>query len=169
MIEQASSACRSAVQKLLNQIATETASEFTSTDPVQLFKQIASQTGGGGIYVDIPRGNMKDHLPADAMRAFAPGASGSGHAWFFWSSSEKNFQRISVVYLRYTNGTPKSIGLAMAGYLITAIHEITHVARKDHKYVEHSEMDAAAVTLGAKSFDDYVEKNCVDKQFWGRP
>ena len=57
----------------------------------------------------------------------------------------------------------------MASYLITAFHEITHVARKDHKDVKHNEMDAAAATLGFKTFDDYVAKNCVDKQFWGMP
>jgi len=169
LIEQTSSSCRSAVQKLLNEIAAETGAEFTSTDPMELFNQITSQTGGGGIYVDITHDNMKDRLPADSLRAYTPISSGSGESWNFWSYSEKNVQRMSIVYLRYTNGTPKSIGLAMAAYLVTGIHEITHIARKDHKYVEHDQMNAAAVKLGAKSFDDYIEKNCVDKQYWGRP
>jgi YD repeat-containing protein len=169
LIEQASSSCKEAVKKLLTEIASETKSEFSSNDPMELFNQITSQAGGGGLYADITHDNMRERLSADSLRAYTPIASGSGEAWTFWSSSEKSVQRIGIIYLRYSTGTPQSTGLAMAGYLVTAFHEMTHIARKDGTTISHDQMNAAAIALKAASFDDYIEKNCVDKKYWGRP
>ena len=168
LIEQTSSSCREAVQRLLGEIAAETGSELTSTDPIEMFNQITSQTGGGGILVDITLGNRMDRLSKDALRAYSPGPSGSGEAWHFWSYSEKNVQRIAIIYLRYSTGTAQSKGLIMAAYLVTAFHEMAHIARKDHKPIEHSQMNLAAVNLGALSFDDYIEKHCIDRKYWAR-
>lgn len=102
LIEQTSSSCREAVKKLLTEIAAETKSELTSTDPMELFNQITSQKGGGGLYADITHNNMRERLPADSLRGYTPIASGSGEAWRFWSYSEKSVQRIAIIYLRYS-------------------------------------------------------------------
>jgi hypothetical protein len=169
LIEQTSSSCREAVKKLLTEISAETKSELTSTDPMESFNQITSQKGGGGLYADITHGNMQERLPADSLRGYTPIASGSGEAWRFWSYSEKSVQRIAIIYLRYSTGTPQSTGLVMAAYLVTAFHEMTHIARKDGTMVSHDQMNSAAVALHAASFDDYIEKHCVDKKYWGRP
>ena len=150
------------MKKLLTEIAAQTGSELTSTDPVELFEQITSQEGGGGLYVDITHDNMRERVPADSLRAYTPVASGSGEAWRFWSYSQKSGQRIAIIYLRYSTGTPQSTGLAIAAYLVTAFHEMTHVAPKDGTMISHAQMDAAAVALKLASFDDYIEKNCID-------
>ena len=63
----------------------------------------------------------------------------------------------------------RGIALAMASYLVTTIHEMTHIAPKDNMKYDHPEMDRAGIELGAYSFDDYVEKHCLPSELWSRP
>jgi YD repeat-containing protein len=171
IMEKLSTGCKDAVSKLINKIASDTGIEARFTDPLDLFNDLTSQTGGGGVYIDIPSENMAKYLPEDATRGQVPTTGGSGLAWVFWSHSEKNVQRISVIFRKGAfNPTPHEVGRLTAGYIVTAIHELTHVATKDlNKYFEHEDMDRAAQALGAAHFDDYVEKKCISPKYWSRP
>ena len=170
LLEQTSKSCREAVQKLLNEIASENNIELTSSDPLELFNQITSQTGGGGIYVDVDHLNPKATLPWEVSRYMGgPNSSGSGDSFRFQSSSG-DWQRVSLIYLRYTTGTEKSIGLAMDAYIVSGFHEMTHIAPKDRtKTISHDQMNKAARTLGGVRFDAYIEKYCVEKQYQSQP
>jgi hypothetical protein len=165
-LEQASSTCKTAVEKLIATIASQTGVEASHTDPLELFNALTSQKGGGGVYVDVPAEHMNDYIP-EAARGDRP-AGGSGLSWIFESSAGR--QRISVVFIKGTfNATSAEVERLKFTYLVTGIHEITHNAPRSGWYYNHPEMDKPARTLKAKDFDDYVEKHCIPSKYWSKP
>ena len=171
MLEDLSSESRKAIQQLFSRIASDTGREVTQTDPLDLFNAITSQTVGG-IYVDVRSGQIRDAIHPDAWPKFGAGAvaGGSGLAFPFWSNTTKAVQRLAVIFLRHSfNPTENGIGLVMASYLVTAIHEMAHIAAKDNKIFDHPEMNRAGEALGARHFDDYVEKKCIPSKYWSYP
>lgn len=168
-LEDLSSDSRKAIQKLFSEIARLTGREVTHTDPLDLFNDITSQTVGG-IYVDVRSGQVKEAIHADAWPKLSAVAGGSGLAYHFWSNSTKKIQRLAVIFLRHSfDPTENGIGLIMASYLVTTIHEMAHIAPKDNKIFDHPDMNRAAEGLGARHFDDYVEKKCIPSRYWSYP
>ena len=168
-LEELSTESRTAIQRLISEIASITGREATHTDPLDLFNAITSQTVGG-LYVDVPRTNVKDSIHKDAWPKLKEISGGSGLAYHFWSDTTKKVQRLAIIFLKLSaDPTEKGTGLIMASYLVTAIHEMTHVAPRDNMIFDHPEMDRAGRDLGAFSFDDYVEKHCLPSKYWSRP
>lgn len=168
-LEELSSNSRTAIQRLISEIESITGREATHTDPLDLFNAITSQTVGG-LYVDVPRVNVKDAIHKDAWPKLKEISGGSGLAYHFWSDTTKKVQRLAIIFLKLSfDPSEKGTGLIMASYLVTAIHEMTHIAPKDNRIFDHPEMDRAGRELGAYSFDDYVEKHCLPSKYWSRP
>jgi hypothetical protein len=169
MLEDLSSDSREAVQKLFIEIARLTGREVTHTDPLDLFNAITSQTVGG-IYVDVRSGQVKEAIHKDAWPNLSAVAGGSGLAYPFWSPTTGAIQRLAIVFLRHSfNPTENGIGLIMASYLVTTIHEMAHIAAKDNRIFDHPDMNRAGEALGARHFDDYVEKKCIPSKYWSYP
>lgn len=76
LLEQTSSDCKAAVQKLISTIASQTGTEASHTDPLKLFNALTSQTGGGGVYVDVPAEHMNDYVPTAARTTQPAGGRG---------------------------------------------------------------------------------------------
>ena len=59
----------------------------------------------------------------------------------------------------------------MAAYLVTAIHEMAHIASMDGgPEFSHEQMNKAAIALGVRGgFDEYVDRNCVDPKYSAYP
>lgn len=55
--------CKKAVQQLFSKIAEDTGFAASHTDALDLFDAMRSQTGGGGILVDLTFSQLNDHLP----------------------------------------------------------------------------------------------------------
>lgn len=171
MLESLAPEKRVGVQRLFGEISRITGRELTHTDPLDLFNAITSQTVGG-LYVDVPSGRIRESIHPDAhVRLGAvPVAGGSGLAFPFWSTTTRAVQRLAVIFLRYSfNPTEHGIGLVKASYLVTAIHEMAHIAAANNIIIDHAAMNRAGEALGARHFDDYVEKQCIDRRYWSFP
>jgi hypothetical protein len=171
MLEELSAESREAIQRLFGEISRMTGREVIHTDPLDLFNTITSQTVGG-IYVDVPSGQIREAIHPDAWPRLGTGAvaGGSGIAFPFWSTTTGAVQRLAVIFLRSSfNPTEAGIGLIMASYLVTAIHEMAHIAARDNRIIDHPDMNRAGEALGFRHFDDYVEKNCIDSRYWSFP
>jgi len=171
MLEGLSAENREAIQRLFGEISRITGRELTHTDPLELFNAITSQTVGG-LYVDVPSTQIREAIHPDAWPRLGAGlvAGGSGLAFPFWSTTTRAVQRLAVIFLRHSfNPTENGIGLVKASYLVTAIHEMAHIAARDNRIIDHPAMNRAGETLGARHFDDYVEKKCIDPRYWSFP
>lgn len=171
MLEDLSAESRKAIQKLFNEIASITGREVTHNDPLDLFNAITSQTVGG-IYVDVRSGQIKEAIHPDAWPKLgnAAVAGGSGLAFQFKSPGTGEWHRLAIILVRSTfTPTEAEIERITGHYLVTAIHEMAHIAAKDNKIFDHPEMNRAGEALGARHFDDYVEKNCIDSKYWSFP
>jgi len=168
MLTDLSSDSRKAIQKLLSEIGSITGEPATHTDPLDLFDAISSQTVGG-IYVDVTTTRVQETIHKDAWPKLRPVAGGSGFAYHFWSPTTKQVQRLAVILLKHSaDPSDNGIERIKAGYLVTTIHEMTHVAPAKKIY-DHPEMNRAAKDLGARQFDDYVEKHCIPSKYWAFP
>lgn len=162
---------RRAIQSLFNEIASMTGRDVTDNDPLDLFNAITAQTVGG-IYVDVRSGQVKEAIHPDAWPKLGDGAiaGGSGIAFPFKSPGTGEWHRLAVVFLRSTyTPTEHEIGRIKGHYLVTAIHEMAHIAAADNKIFDHPDMNRAGEALGARHFDDYVEKNCLPSKYWSYP
>ena len=171
MLEDLSAESREAIQDLFTEIARSTGRPVTHTDPLDLFNSITSQTVGG-IYVDVRSGQIKEAIHPDAWPKLGTGAiaGGSGLAYQFKSPGTGEWHRLAVIFLRHSfNPTENGIGLIKASYLVTAIHEMAHIAASDNRILDHPEMNRAGEALGARHFDDYVEKKCIASRYWSYP
>ena len=166
MLEALSFESREGIQLLFGEISRMTGRELIHTDPLDLFNTITSQTVGG-FYVDVPWGQVREAVHPDAWPKLGAGAvaGGSGIAFPFWSTTTRAVQRLAVIFLRHSfNPTEAGVGLIKASYLVTAIHEMAHIAARDNRIIDHPDMNRAGETLGFRHFDDYVEKKCIDPQ-----
>jgi len=170
-LEALSVASRKAIQKLFDEIASMTGRDVTDNDPLDLFNAITSQTVGS-IYVDVRSTQIKEAIHPDAWPKLgnAAIAGGSGLAFPFKSPGTGEWHRLAVVFLRHTfTPTEAEIGRINGHYLVTAIHEMAHIAAKDNNIFDHPDMNRAGEALGARHFDDYVEKNCLPSKYWSYP
>ena len=171
MLEDLSPESREGVQRLFGEISRMTGRELTQTDPLDLFNAITSQTVGG-LYVDVPSGRIREAIHPDAHARLGTGAvaGGSGLAFPFFSTTTRAVQRLAIIFLRSSfNPNEAGIGLIKASYLVTAIHEMAHIAASDNRIIDHPDMNRAGEALGFRHFDDYVEKKCIDPRFWSFP
>jgi YD repeat-containing protein len=165
--------CREAMQKLVAQIASDTKFAASHTDILDLFNALRAQTGGGGIFVDVPWGTSNTVFPRGAIVG-EEGAGGGGVSAIFYTdpSNWRTRQRTSIVYLKgaYSDSQPLAFKQLPYFYVGALIHELTHNAPNDSseagRYYEHKEMDAAAKTLGSTSLDQYVKEHCIPKKYW---
>ncbi|MFL6208705.1 MAG: S8 family serine peptidase [Pyrinomonadaceae bacterium] len=159
--------CDAATKKLIGSIAEVSGLAASHTSVMDLFNMMTSQTGGGGLYVDIPQARMNEYLPAEATKNLPPVSGGGGLSWIFG-----NYQRITTVFLK---GVPAdssrySIRYNTArqpyDYVVTTIHELAHQASRDRASLyTHEQMNQGAKALGAESFDEYVKQHCMPAQY----
>ncbi|HBB87129.1 MAG TPA: hypothetical protein DC047_05900 [Blastocatellia bacterium] len=163
--------CREAMSKILAQMGSDTKFAPSHTDILDLFNALKNQTGGGGIFVDVPGERINDFLPE---RARGQSVSGGGGLSNFYYTDPRNWrtrQRWSAVFLKssYANTTQSSIERQPYEYVVTLIHEITHNAPNDSSWMgltyTHNQMNAAAEKLGSKGFDQYVKEHCIPKKY----
>jgi hypothetical protein len=165
--------CREALSKVLAQIGSDTSFAPSTTDILQLFSALKNQTGGGGIFVDVPEARVNEFLPERARGGAVFGGSGVSNFYYNDPSNWRTRQRWSVVFLKteYANTSQLNHDRLPYEYVVTLIHEITHDAPNDSsqfgKMYEHDEMNRAAFKLdGSTSFDQYVKKHCIPKEYW---
>lgn len=93
--------CREAMQKLLAQLGSDTNFAPSHNDILDLFNALRGQTGGGGVFVDVPWGSSATVFPPGA-KVGQDGAGGGGVSAIFYtdSSNWRTRQRVSIVYLR---------------------------------------------------------------------
>lgn len=116
---------------------------------------------------------LEEFLP-EAARGQGAVAGGGGLSNFYYTDPGNwgTRQRWSVVFVKsgYLNSRPLASERLPYAYVVALIHEITHEAPNDSsgfgKNYEHPEMDAAAITLGSKSFDQYVREHCIPQKYW---
>lgn len=171
MLEALSAESREAIQDLFSEIARSTGRPVTHTDPLDLFNSITSQTVGG-IYVDVRSGQIREAIHPDAWPKLGttPIPGGSGLAYQFKSPGTGEWHRLAVIFLRHSfNPNENGLGLIKASYLVTTIHEMAHIAAADNLILEHADMNRAGEALGARHFDDYVEKKCIPSRYWSYP
>jgi hypothetical protein len=165
--------CQVALQKLLAQIGSDTNFAPSHTDMLDLFNALKGQTGGGGIFVDVPRTEIDDVIPNESPRQQEP-AGGGGLSGFYYTdrSNWRTRQRWSVVFLRGAYSDSQLIAFKRIPYdsLVVLIHEVTHNAPNDFsgtgRQYQHPEMDAAAKELGSTGFDQYVREHCIPERYW---
>jgi len=161
--------CKKAIQELFSKIAEDTGFPASHTDVLDLFDAMRSQTGGGGILVDITFSQLNDHLP-EAGRIKQQPAGDGGLSSFFCASGPR--ERWSAVWLQgaYSDRPQYAFDGLPFLFAVTLIHELAHNAPSDASasglLYEHKKMDAAAKTLGSTSFDQYVKDHCIPRQYW---
>jgi hypothetical protein len=165
--------CRVALQKILAKIGSNTNFAPSHNDILDVFNKLRGQTGGGGIFVDVPGGATASVIPPGAQVAKEPAGGGGLSLMFYTDSSNwRSRQRTSIVFLRgaYSDSQPLAFRLIPYSYVLTLIHEVTHNAPNDDsrsgRHYEHQEMDDAAVQLGSKDFDQYVREHCIPRRYW---
>lgn len=157
--------CRQALQKLLAQIGSDTNFAPSHTDILDLFNGLRNQTGGGGIFVDVPSERLNDFLPERARGEPVAGGGGVSNLYYTDPSNWRTRQRWSVVFVKplFSERLPYD-------YVGTLIHEITHNAPNDSsgfgRRYEEEEMNAAGITLGSRNFDQYVKEHCIPQKYW---
>jgi len=162
--------CREALKQLFSKIAEVTGFPASHTDVLDLFDSMRSQTGGGGILVDISMSQLNDNLPERGRVDQQPSGGGGLSSYFYTSSGQR--QRWSAVWLRgaYSDSPKLAFDRLPFAYALTLIHELAHNAPSDASQIgriyEHEEMDAAAVELGSTSFDQYVREHCIPQKYW---
>jgi len=156
----------------LGQIGSDTKFAPSHTDILDLFNGLKDQTGGGGIFVDVPGERINDFLPEQAPPQSVAGGGGLSGFYYADPSNWRAQQRWSAVFLKstYTNTTGLNVERLPYEYVVNLIHEITHNAPNDSsgfgENYEHPEMNAAAKTLGSTSFDQYVREHCIPEKYW---
>jgi hypothetical protein len=77
--------CKKALDAFLAKIGQDTGVNPSHTSFTDLIDAITSQTGGGGLYADVPGESMDDHIPAAARLNRPQPSGGGGLSWFFSS------------------------------------------------------------------------------------
>ena len=161
--------CREKLQQILAQLGTDTKFAPSSTDILDIFNKLKDQTGGGGVFVDVPPAKFHEVIPQEKKKV----AGGGGLSNFYYTdpSNWRTRQRYSVVFLRYINtANPFSVKRNPYVFVLNFIHELTHNAPNDSsgagKTYDDTEMDTAARNLGSTDFDQYVKEHCIPRRFW---
>jgi hypothetical protein len=123
--------CEKALDAFLAKIGQDTGVAPSHASFQALISAISSQTGGGGLYADVPAQSMDNYIPAAARLNSPQPAGGGGLAWYFYVGGQR--QRISLVFLMsaYTNSPRLSFERVPFVYAARAIHELVHNAPND--------------------------------------
>jgi hypothetical protein len=163
--------CRDAMQKLLAQIGSDTNFAPSHTDILDLFNALRNQTGGGGIFVDVPAERLNDFLPEQARGEPVSGGGGVSNFYYTDPSNWRTRQRWSAVFVKSVYSDRPAFERLPYDYVLTLIHELTHNAPNDSSgyglTYTHKQMDGAAKTLGTSAgFDQYVREHCIPQKYW---
>jgi YD repeat-containing protein len=159
--------CKKAMERIIDKIATSSGYAASSTDLMQLFRSLTAQTGGGGVFADIPYEAINDYVPKESALVQEEPPGGGGLSWMVLQKSGPP-QRVSAIFLlSYYSDYPHKLESYQFRYFGRAAHELTHNAPEvGGRFYSHTEMDSAAKLLGSTSFDQYVKENCIPKQYW---
>ena len=164
-------------KKKLNQLLAEigrlgvSGQELAATDIVSLFKNVDSQTKGG-FEIDKTDGqafeqyktlnSLSDQQARELWPAGGGGMTFRNHA----NQGERYVYNYGGDgWLADTYNVPKQIQRFAYKSFQTTVHEMFHAAGKTNSF-RHSQMDEAAVNLGAHSFTDFVRKACIPEKYW---
>jgi len=148
-----------------------TATKFapSSTDILDVFNKLKDQTGGGGVFVDVPPDKFHEVIPQEKQ----PVAGGGGLSNYYYTDpgNWRTRQRYSVVFLRYINtANPFSVKQTPYMYVLSLIHELTHNAPKrfrgDWENLQRWRNGRCGKNPRSKDFDQYVREHCIPRRFW---